>query len=388
MRVLMLADIPPALITHSDSGSIWDRYFLPTPVLNLLEGMSKVPELEIFVLSFRRDGEGRRTLWERVHVEIIQVPKGMGLATLYLPRSYILLKMVKRIRPDIVHGQGIEAGYAWLATLQPYPHVLTFHGVYGVTAYLKLQGIWQRLGYFLQWVTLKKAKNIIAISHYLEQWFRKVSKANVYYIPNAIHDRFYQIIPAEKAEFDLLYVGRITPAKGLLDAIETVVRLEKTVKHKIRIAVVGRPSDIGGEDYLKRCHQRAEALERSEVVFLGSLPYEKLPDILSLSKLLVLPSYGESFSMAAAEASAAGVPVVAYRVGGLPSVVRDGETGFLVPPGDLDSLSKAIGELIENEKLRRQFSQAAKEYALRWHQDTVALQTVELYYKISQKNTS
>lgn len=387
MRVLMLADIPLTLLGGSDGEVVWNRDFLPTPVLNLIEALARMPELEISVLSFRRDGAGKGTLWGRVHIEVVQTPKGSGLSTLYLLRSRMVAKSIQRIRPDVVHGQGIEAGYAWLATLQPRPHLLTFHGVYGVTAYLKPRGIWQRLGRLLQWATLKKAKHIIAISHYLERWFRAASKAKVYHIPNAVHDRFYRIAPAERPEFDLLYIGRITPAKGLLDALEALARLERVFGRGLKMAVVGRPSDdIIGENYIGQCRRKANSLTRSEVLFLGAVPNRELANILSVSKILILPSYGENFNMAAAEASAVGIPVVAYLVGGMPSVVKTGETGFLVPPGDLELLSKSIEELVGNEKLWRRFSQAAKERAKRWHQNTVALQTAEMYLKIKQEN--
>ncbi|CAM3383408.1 glycosyltransferase family 4 protein [Rhodothermus bifroesti] len=384
----MLTDFPSTLLRSAEGEELWRKHFLPTPVLNLLESLSRISELEVSVLSFSRSGTAAGTLWGRIHVEMLQVPRGSGLSTLYLLRRPSVLRAVERLRPDIVHGQGIEAGYAWLATLQPCPHLLTFHGVYGVTAYLKPRGIWQHLGHVLQRVTLRRARHIVAISHYLEDWFRQSTRASVYFIPNAVNNRFYQVKSTGKAEFDLLYVGRITESKGLLEAIKVVARLEKKGGRGLKMAVVGRASDMGGEDYLKRCRQQAEALERSKVFFLGAVPNDKLPEILSVSKLLVLPSQGENFSMVAAEASAAGVPVVAYRVGGLPTVVEHGETGLLVPPGDIQSLSSAVEELIGDERLRLRFARATRERAMSWHQDTVARRTAELYGKIIAKETS
>lgn len=380
MRILMLADFPPALVRGTESRDLWKRYFLPTPVLNLLEGLARVPDIEIYVLSFSRDSAAKGTFCQRIHVEVVQVPKGSGLGTLYLLRKPLVLKATETYRPDIVHGQGIEAGYAWLATLQPYPHLLTFHGVYGVTAYLKPQGIWQKLGHMLQRATLRRAQHIVAISHYLEDWFCRNTQANIYYIPNAVHDSFYQIKLTKRAGFDLLYVGRITPAKGLHDAIEALAQLEKAGIRGIKMAVVGRPTGSGSEDYLKQCHRRANTLEYTKISFLGSL--EELCDIFSVSKLLILPSYEESFSMVAAEASAAGLPVIAYRTGGIPTVVEHGETGFLVSPGDIQSLSDAIAKLLSNERIYLRFARAAKERAMSWHQDIVAKQTAELYAKI------
>lgn len=385
MKVLMLADVSPALLQKSSSMTLWSKHFLPTPVLNLLESLARMPDLEILVLSFSRYEEARGILWENINIEILKVPRGSALSTFYLLRWPKVLRVVQQFRPDIVHGQGIEAGYAWLATLQPFPHVLTFHGVYGVTAYLKPKGVWQRLGCILQRATLRRARNIIAISHFLKDWFCQNTSANVYYIPNAVHTSFYLVSPDAHADFDLLYVGRITPAKGLLDAIEALRILEKNCGLALRMAVIGRPGDRGGDTYMNKCRERAEILERSKVIFVGSVSNDKLPDILSRSKILVLPSYGENFSMAAAEASAAGVPVVAYCVGGLPTVVKSGETGFLVPPGDILRLAEAIEKLMTDEACRLEFGKAAKERAARWHQDVVAKETVEIYHKIVRR---
>lgn len=382
MKVLMLMDFPIDLLSALDDD-VWKRQFLPTPVINLLEGLARIPELQVRVLSFSRSGSASAILWDRVHVKVINVPRGSGLATFYLPRVPHLLRAVDRYRADVVHGQGIEAGYAWLATLQPAPHVLTFHGVYGVTAYLKPQGVWQRLGYLLQGVTLKRAKHIVAISHFLEEWFRKNTTAQVYNIPNAVHDRFFRVAPAKKAEYDLLYVGRITPAKGLLDAIEAVSLLEKKRKFALRMAVIGRPTSEG-DAYFRQCLMLAEELNSSVVHFFGALSDPELLLVLAKSKLLLMPSYEESFSMTSAEASAAGVPVIAYRVGGVPTVVKSGETGFLVDPGDIPQLAEAIEALLIDDRLRIQFGEAAKERAHSWHQDRVARQTAELYARIAR----
>ncbi|MDR7551271.1 MAG: glycosyltransferase family 4 protein [Armatimonadota bacterium] len=371
MKVLMLCDLPPGLLT-SDQGTLWKHRFLPTPVLNLLEGLIRSTDVEPIVLTFSRHASAEGRLWGRIQVRVQKVSRGAGLSTLYLPRIPAVRRAAVGLEADVVHGQGVESGYAWLATLQPRPHVITLHGVLGVTAQLQGAGIWGVLGRIVQGATLTRARNIVAISEYIAKWARQRTRAHVYPVPNAVHRTFYDLIPSDDPTFDVLYVGRILPAKGLLDAIEAIHLLEQR-GIVVRMGVVGRATDRAFE---RTCRERALSLARSTITFCGAVAARV---VMSRARVLVLPSRGESFSMVAAEASAAHVPVVAYRVGGLPSVVAHGETGLLVAPGDVEALAEALGSLVTDERLRRRMGDAAHERALDWHQDRVARLTARVY---------
>jgi glycosyltransferase involved in cell wall biosynthesis len=100
----------------------------------------------------------------------------------------------------------------------------------------------------------------------------------------------------------------------------------------------------------------------SRVRFVGTAT--PLVELLPLADLFVLPSETESFGLAALEALACGVPVVATAVGGIPEVVRDGETGLLVPPEDPAALARAIESLLADEPRRVTMARCAREDAL------------------------
>ncbi|HEY3067781.1 MAG TPA: glycosyltransferase [Methylomirabilota bacterium] len=150
----------------------------------------------------------------------------------------------------------------------------------------------------------------------------------------------------------LLYVGRLAPIKGLETLVEAVARLHgKGVPAHLR--VVGGDADEPPDGHEASLRQRVRALDLDDAVrFLGPQSQDLLQRYYVAADVTVLPSHYESFGMVALEAMACGSPVVASRVGGLPTTVRDGVTGFLVGEGDVVDLADRLGELLEDADLR------------------------------------
>lgn len=102
---------------------------------------------------------------------------------------------------------------------------------------------------------------------------------------------------------------------------------------------------------------------RSRVHWLHQVSEADLPSLLAAADLFVWPAMNEAFGMALVEAQAAGLPVVAGRVGGVPQVVSDGESGLLVAPGDAAAFAAATARLLANPALRRHFALGAHRHA-------------------------
>ncbi|MBM3956689.1 MAG: glycosyltransferase [Gemmatimonadetes bacterium] len=173
----------------------------------------------------------------------------------------------------------------------------------------------------------------------------------------------------------LLYVGRLERLKGLDILFRALASLEEA--GDVRLLVVGG-SD--GAPELSRLQRLAGTLHiRERVDFLGSVDQACLAAYYSCADVCVLPSYYESFGLAALEAAACGRPVVASKVGGLPSVVRDGETGYLVgwrcPGPFVDRLEL----LLANDRLRRDMGEAARIHAQTLTWETCARRLLRLY---------
>ena len=158
----------------------------------------------------------------------------------------------------------------------------------------------------------------------------------------------------EENELVVGMISRLEPIKGpqyLVEAAKSVIANMSGIKFL-----------IVGEGSLKaklagRCRELGMA---DKFVFTGWR--EDIPEILSLLDILVLPSLNEAVGRVLIEAGAAGVPVVATKVGGIPEIVRDQETGLLVPPQDIDSLTKAIILLAQNKETRKNLGEVARKW--------------------------
>jgi N-acetyl-alpha-D-glucosaminyl L-malate synthase BshA len=166
--------------------------------------------------------------------------------------------------------------------------------------------------------------------------------------------------------------------KRPVDCVEIFARvLEKGIK--TRLIMVGDGSER------QNCEHRARCLGiYDQCSFVGKQP--RIVDYLSACDVLLLPSDQESFGLAALEAMACEVPVIASRVGGLPEVVTDGETGYLSTVGDLDKMATDAARLLVDPKMRREMGQRARDSAIsRYRTDVVIPQYIDFYEQILAK---
>lgn len=153
------------------------------------------------------------------------------------------------------------------------------------------------------------------------------------------------------------FVGRFSPEKGL----ETLLAAARQADLPLRLAGDALPM---GDTFLRTAPRQA--------CFVGKLARDGLHEFYRHTRFLVVPSLCfESFGLAAAEAMAHGLPVIASRIGGLAEVVEDGVTGFLVEPGDVTALALAMQRLWNDPERCRQMGAAARDKALREYSSDV-----------------
>lgn len=188
----------------------------------------------------------------------------------------------------------------------------------------------------------------------------------------------------------VLFVGRIQRLKGLevlIRAFRQVIRDPATAD--TRLVVVGglpdtagtRPSDEARE--LARVQRLAARLGVSEKVsFVGAVQQELLPHYYAAADMTVMPSSYESFGLVAAESLACGTPVIASRVGGLTTIVRDGETGFLVPWRDPSLFAERIQLVLSDPLLRASLAARARPSVERFGWDRIAEQHLAVFHEL------
>jgi len=178
-------------------------------------------------------------------------------------------------------------------------------------------------------------------------------------------------------------LGRLVEKKGF----SCLLRAWKQVENAVLV--------VGGDGVQRRLlEELAAALGISErVIFCGAIPWTEVPDFLAMAEAVAIPSVRDAsgnqdgLPMVALEAMAAGKPVVASALGGLPLVVQDGVTGRLVPPDDPEALATALLELLASPVVARAMGQAGRERVeceLNW--DNVARRYVEVYEQALQRS--
>jgi D-inositol-3-phosphate glycosyltransferase len=185
----------------------------------------------------------------------------------------------------------------------------------------------------------------------------------------------------------VLYVGRIAPIKGLETLLDAIAHLRRDGS-QVRLLIVGGEADEPTNGHEAEIRQRVDALGLRDVVrFVGAQPQDVLRDFYVAADVTVLPSYYESFGMVALEAMACGSPVIASRVGGLATTVRDGVTGFLVPDGDASALAERLEAVLADEDLRFRLGREGVQWAARHRWPCVAEAVCREYARLEARAT-
>jgi D-inositol-3-phosphate glycosyltransferase len=180
----------------------------------------------------------------------------------------------------------------------------------------------------------------------------------------------------------LVFAGRIQPLKApdvLLRAVAVLLEQSPELRSQMVVPIVGGPSGSGLE-HPESLAQLATSLGLDGVVrFVPPVRQAELADWCAAATLVAVPSYNESFGLVAAEAQATGTPVLAAAVGGLPTVVRDGVSGLLVPTHLARDWAAAIRRVIADPELRATLSAGAVEQSRQFAWEHTAERTVEVY---------
>ncbi|MGQ9492135.1 MAG: glycosyltransferase family 4 protein [Anaerolineae bacterium] len=348
---------------------------------NLVQGLRRFPDLDIHILHCHSEVPENRVESEgNLTVHYMAMPKRRVVPNTILALGRVA-KTLRRLHPDVVNTHAPH--YAVAALWSGYPTVYTIHGVIHREAQVYRSRLFDRCRLLLEsWCdryAVQHVHDIVAISPYVLQEYRGMSQARFHRINNPLTEDFF-CLPNLEEEGRLLYVGTIDERKNLLDLMRV---FEIVCQHmsEVQLRIAGRTTN---PIYYRQVREyiAAHGLE-TRVVFLGLQDKEHLLQEYACCAVVVLPSRQETTPMAVIEAMAAGKPVVATRVGGVPDLIEDGGNGFTVAVGDVESFGRYIIELLKDQSLRQRMGQHARLVAERFRLETIAAQYRQLYYQVA-----
>jgi glycosyltransferase involved in cell wall biosynthesis len=312
-------------------------------------------------------GTMQKSNWINRSVEVFESLHRKGKYDIVLAQSSTGLGVIRKKRDldikviSIAHGSIVSEYRTFLATARLPKDALLIVKNAGFT----LKNFFRRQRDFVH-----GSDRVIAVSHYvkkalIDETFTFENKINV--IHNGIDKNlFYSQENLSERGKRALYVGQVIRSKGIYDLLN-IFKYEEMQKRSIDIVGGGDLSEVIKEEI------KTDDNIKGKVNVVGKVPYSELIQSYFLNReygVFILPTLRyEGLPMVLIEAMFSGLPVVAYDMGGVQDAVEDGETGYLVEPGNVELLKERVQQIQENSQLREQLSKnallkAKKEFTL------------------------
>ena len=293
---------------------------------------------------------------------------------------------------DLIHSHYWLSGRVGtiLARHWNIPHVASFHTLAEIKRRARIGEIEPEERTRGEKKVIHSADTIIAFSQHEKDAMIRLYDApsqNIEVIPCGVDVNLFRPLDNGLAKRKLglqdnkvvLYVGRLEPLKGVDILLRAVAQLEQD--DTVRTLIVG--GDMEGDLEMNRLQSLSQELGISaNVSFLGRMDQQELPIYYNAADICVVPSYYESFGLVALEAMACGTPVIASRVGGLPTIVKAGFTGYLIPWRCPEPFADVLDILLGNQAIRNAMGKASRKAALTMQWPVVVDNLVDSYHSL------
>lgn len=311
----------------------------------------------------------------------------------YIPEFLRNLRDFQRsegIEYDILHSHYWLSGRIGMTLAEEWkvPHLVTFHTLAKTKLMARVGEYEPQLRIAVEKLVSNSADGVVVSTDQEKQDIVRLYQAppqKVRVIPPGVDLQLFRPVDRIRARQALgfsmddgviLYVGRIEPLKGLNILLEAISLLGDN--STTRLLVVG--GTLGQDNELARLKSLSLRLGiEKKVVFAGTVRQAQLPEYYGAADVFVLPSYYESFGLAALEAMACGLPVVVSRVGGLKTFIEDGVTGYLIPWHCPTPFAQRLDVLLANPPLRHAMGVAARARAEKMNWSTVGDRMLAYY---------
>lgn len=347
----------------------------------LLQGLALLPEVEVHVVScIREKVTSPDRLASNIYFHSLLVPKIGWIRTGYQGCIRATRAKLKEVNPRVVHAQGTERDCAISAVFSGFPNVVTLHGnmrrVAQVMHAKPFSYLW--LAARLERYTLPKSGGVVCITRHTLNEVQGLAK-RTWVVPNAVDPSFFDVPRHEAPDAPLvLCVGQIYSLKNQVALIRALDPLAPSKEFTLEFLGEAKAEQPYAAEFLKLVS------ERPWCVHAGFADRAKLKERLSRASLLAQVSLEDNCPMAVLEAMAAGVPVLASKVGGLPDLVTEGKTGWFCDPHDQESIRAAFTRFASDATGAIALGKTAREEAReRFHPRRIAEKHVAIYRELA-----
>jgi glycosyltransferase involved in cell wall biosynthesis len=343
----------------------------------LIQGFAKLPEVEVHVVSCTKyPMKSPAKLAENTFFHSLHVPWLGWLRTGYQGCIRAVRRKLREIQPDIVHGQGTERDQGICAVFSGFPNVLTLHGNMRLVARVNRARPFTFLWFAarLEHFTIPRSDGVVCITNYTREAVGSLAR-RTWVVPNAVDDSFFEIKRTPSPSVQLLCIANVEGRKNQNALIHAVDTLNPPGRFELVFLGVATRDNAYANEFFELIEARPWCR------YAGFADRHALRQYIASASGLVLPSLEDNCPMVVLEAMAAGLPVAAARVGGVPDLVRHGETGLLFDPLSEKAMAVAIEQLLEGGS-PSMAGRAQAEARQRFRSETISARHLEIYREV------
>ena len=370
-----------AIVTHFPQDPSAPAGGVEAVSVALVRSLAAYDDLEIHVVTANSSGREQTTSWQGAIVHQLPAPTGSMLRFAVGAGRRQVSRYLMDLQPDIVHAHDT---YGIMVKGLPLPRVFTVHGfIYGDTLISgrRCARLWSLVWKKVETAAWADQANIISISPYVRERVAQYSRARIFDIDNPIDPSFFDIGKSSTRNI-VFSAAVISPRKNTLTLVRSFAKV-LSLGCDARLHLAGTVTEPAyGEAVREYIHKKG--LEK-KVLLLGRLDSAQVKKELAQASVFALVSLEENSPMGIEEAMAASLPVVTSNRCGMPYMVRDSESGYLVDPFDVGQIADRLHRLLGDPDLVGKMGRKGRKIALdRFHPDVVARRTRAVYYDIVQ----
>jgi glycosyltransferase involved in cell wall biosynthesis len=357
--------------------------FFGTAPTALFQGFAALGkgEVEVHVIScVKKQLPAPQQLAENIFYHQAVLPHWSYLRAGHAGPLFAVRRILRALQPDIVHAQGTERWCAVSGAFCGYPRVLTIHG--NLRMINKVSPMEPRIYWkaqeMLETIAVPRFDGVVCITDYTQRNVADLAR-RTWVVPNAVDLNFFSLYSKIGSKTNaasphrILFVGHVQERKNQNAFIDAVAPLAQ--RHPFKIEFYGQ---CGANSFEREFRARVEKYEWCS--YEGMKGRDELKEAFRGASLLVLPSLEDNCPMSVLEAMAAGIPIVASRVGGVPELIEDGVTGWLCDPRDSQSMRSSVEQMLSDPDKASSMAEAAHAAAMRrYHPRVIAAEHVKIY---------